>query len=216
MLAPSAFLASAAFTLPLQNVILPPSLANVDDLDKASALSSWKFLSHAEEPIKLTRGIQNAWDGPVASAAQSDLLSRAKSSIDQARLLSACAEYSGDWLRLNDEMVRISIATRLGARVCEPHTCSCGKEVDARGLHGLSCRKSAARHIRHAHLMTSYGGPLREHKFLPLRSQSASPELVARDLMKLHSFHGQEERRLRGMLPWPILSPFLTLVTRQY
>ena len=55
-------------------------------------------------------------------------------------------------LRLNDEMVRISIATRLGARVCEPHTCPCGKEVDARGLHGLSCRKSAARHIRHAHL----------------------------------------------------------------
>ena len=27
-----------------------------------------------------------------------------------------------------------------------------GKDVDARGLHGLSCRKSAARHIRHAHL----------------------------------------------------------------
>ena len=77
-------------------------------------------------------------------------------------LLSACAEHSGDWLhaspitavgmRLNDEMVRISIATRLEARACELHTCPCGKEVDARGLHGLSCRKSAAGHIRHAHL----------------------------------------------------------------
>ena len=147
MLAPSAFLASAAFTLPLQNAILPPSLANVDDLGKAAALSSWKFLSHTEEPIELTRGIQKAWDGPVVSVAQSDLLSRAESSIDQARLLAACAEHSGDWLhappitvvglRLNDEMVRISIATRLGARVCEPHTCPCGMEVDARGLHGL-------------------------------------------------------------------------------
>ena len=72
------------------------------------------------------------------------------------------AEHSSDWLhaqpitavglRLNDEIVRISIATRLAARACEPHTCLCGKEVDARGLHGLSCRKSAARHIRHAHL----------------------------------------------------------------
>ena len=41
---------------------------------------------------------QKAWDGPVASVAQSDLLSRAESSIDQARLLSACAEHSGDWL----------------------------------------------------------------------------------------------------------------------
>ena len=81
---------------PLQNAILPPPLANVDDLDKAAALSSWKFLSHAEEPIELFRGIQKAWDRPVASVAQSDLLSRAESSIDQARLLSACAEHSGD------------------------------------------------------------------------------------------------------------------------
>ena len=96
MLASSAFLASAAFTLPLQNAILPPSLANVDDLDKAAALSSSKFLSHVEEPIELTQGIQKAWDGPVASVAQSDLLSRVESSIVQARLLSACAEHSGD------------------------------------------------------------------------------------------------------------------------
>ena len=36
--------------------------------------------------------------------------------------------------------------------------------------------------------MTSYGGPLREHKFLPSRSQSASPELMARDPMELHSW----------------------------
>ena len=151
MLAPSAFLASVAFTL-LFRTPYCPTTCNVDDLDKAAGLSSWKFLSHAEEPTELTRGIQKAWDGPVASIAQSDLLSRAESSIDQARLLSACAEHSGDWLhatpitavelRLNDEMVRISIAIRLGARVCEPHTRPCGKEVDARGLHGLSRRKS--------------------------------------------------------------------------
>ena len=42
--------------------------------------------------------------------------------------------------------------------------------------------------------MTSYGGPLREHKFLPSRSQSASPELMARDPMELHSFHGHWAR----------------------
>ena len=34
----------------------------------------------------------------------------------------------------------------------QPHICICGKKVDARGLHGLSCRKSTPRHIRHAHL----------------------------------------------------------------
>ena len=137
MLAPSAFLGPAEFTLPLQNAMLPPPLANVDDLEKAAALSSWKFLSQAEEPTELSRGIQKAWDGTVASVAHSNLLPREESSIDQARLLSDCAEHSGDWLhapsitavglRLNDEMVWIYVATRLGARACEPHTCSCGK-----------------------------------------------------------------------------------------
>ena len=33
-----------------------------------------------------------------------------------------------------------------------PHTCVCGKPVDARGLHGLSCRKSAPRRQRHSHM----------------------------------------------------------------
>ena len=55
-------------------------------------------------------------------------------------------------LRLTDEMIQISVGARLGARTCEPHTCPCGKAVDARGLHGLSCRKSATRHQRHSHL----------------------------------------------------------------
>ena len=31
-------------------------------------------------------------------------------------------------------------------------TCLCGKVVDERGLHGLSCRMSAARYQRHSHL----------------------------------------------------------------
>ena len=32
------------------------------------------------------------------------------------------------------------------------NTCVCGKAVDARGLHGLSCRRSAPRQQRHSHL----------------------------------------------------------------
>jgi len=35
---------------------------------------------------------------------------------------------------------------------CKPHRCGCGKVVDARGLHGLACRKSAPRQRRHSHL----------------------------------------------------------------
>ena len=40
----------------------------------------------------------------------------------------------------------------LGSKACEPHTCVCGKAVDARGLYGLSCRRSAPRQQRHSHL----------------------------------------------------------------
>ena len=41
---------------------------------------------------------------------------------------------------------------RLGTRLCEPHTCPRGTFVDVRGLHGLSCRRSAGRHTRHSQL----------------------------------------------------------------
>ena len=44
------------------------------------------------------------------------------------------------------------MAHRLGCKVCELHTCVCGKAVHARELHGLSCRKSASRQQRHSHI----------------------------------------------------------------
>ena len=43
---------------------------------------------------------------------------------------------------------RIADALCLGA----PHKCICGVDVDSSGIHGLSCRKSAGRHVRHSAL----------------------------------------------------------------
>ena len=40
----------------------------------------------------------------------------------------------------------------IGCQICEPHICIFGKAMDVRGLHGLSCRKSAARQQRHRQL----------------------------------------------------------------
>jgi len=62
--------------------------------------------------------------------------------------LAACATHSlaSVGLRLSDEAVRVTVAHRLGCKACELHTCPCGKAVDARGLHGLCCRR---RHQRH-------------------------------------------------------------------
>ena len=44
------------------------------------------------------------------------------------------------------------MALRLGAPICESHSCRCGRRVDRLGHHGLSCRYSAGRLPRHANL----------------------------------------------------------------
>ena len=84
------------------------------------------------------------------------------SQVHRARLLAAGAPHSGAWLQavplhslalhLDDETVRIAVGLRLGARVCEPHRCRCGSQVDTLGHHGLSCKYSAGRFPRHANL----------------------------------------------------------------
>ena len=51
---------------------------------------------------------------------------------------------------MSDEVIRVAVGIRLGTKLCEPHNCICGASVDARGLHGLSCKKVSGRHQRHA------------------------------------------------------------------
>ena len=38
----------------------------------------------------------------------------------------------------------------LGATLCQPHICICGKEVESDGCHGLNCDKQIGRFPRHA------------------------------------------------------------------
>lgn len=162
MLAPSAFLASAAATLELQNEILPKQFHQFSDYCRTDALDTWSKSANISEPAHPVNKIQKVWDAAITSAAFSSLLSRSGSETDTARLLAASAPHSGDWLqappitaiglRLTDEMIRVAVGFRLGAITCEPHQCVCGTMVDARGLHGLCCRKSAPRHQRHSHM----------------------------------------------------------------
>jgi len=44
----------------------------------------------------------------------------------------------------------VAVGLRLGTSLCAPHTCPCGATVDARGNHGLACRRSMCRQSRHA------------------------------------------------------------------
>ena len=147
MLAPSAFVASAAATLPLQEAILSASVAEADD----TAVSN----------IKPRGAVWPTRPNPPTCPSTSNEPG-SQSPVDLARLKAVVTPHAGDWLhappltavgfRLSDEAIRVTIGYRLGTNICQPHTWVCGATVDARGLHGLACRKSGPRHIRHSQL----------------------------------------------------------------
>ena len=162
-LASSAFLASAAATLSLQNVILFEPIKAAEDPAISSATTTWTSLTQSSIPAEVTRHIQKAWDTPVAATVyQTILADDTNTATDIARLKAAATIHAGDWLhappikavglRLSDEDIRIAVGFRLGSRTCQPHSCLCSSIVNAQGLHGLSCRKSAPRQIRHVQM----------------------------------------------------------------
>jgi len=165
VLSPSAFLASAASTLLFQQSILPDSTWMLGDQSVESIQSLWTDLANYPKPKQHTEHTQKAWDRPVAAHHRNLFFSRVPFDVDEARLLAAESPHSGQsggWLqappitavglRLSDEVIRVVVAHRLGCKACELHTCARGKPVDARGLHGLSCRRSAPRQQRHSRL----------------------------------------------------------------
>jgi hypothetical protein len=105
---------------------------------------------------------QSSWDKPLVDKTYSELLNSQSDNYHKARLIAAAAPHSGDWLhalpisscglRLDDEAIRVAVGLRLGANLCEPHRCPCGLLVDSRGSHGLSCKHSAGRIIRHNYI----------------------------------------------------------------
>ena len=128
----------------------------------AFTLAIWKTLTPNAEPIDGMKHIQRAWDTPVAQSAYTHLQTRCDTPADTARLKAVAAPHAGDWLkappitaiglRLSDEAIRVAVGFRLGCITCQPQMCICGTMIDARELHGLSCRKSGPRHTRHSQL----------------------------------------------------------------
>ena len=60
MLAPSAFLASAAATLPLQDAILAGSVEGIEDQAVGEAMNNWTSLSQKSTPAEATKHVQKA------------------------------------------------------------------------------------------------------------------------------------------------------------
>ena len=93
--------------------------------------------------------------------------------------MAVSAPYAGDWLhalpisscglRMDDEAVRVAVGLRLGSKLCVPHTRVREAEVDARGAHGLACKRSAGRSSRHSFLNDLIWRALTKVQIPPLR-----------------------------------------------
>ncbi|XP_073960116.1 uncharacterized protein [Choristoneura fumiferana] len=156
-----AFLSSGYSTRDLFGKIINPSLGDVEVTHLAEARAAWSNTSpNGDIPCPLSHKIQRAWDEPICSSKQKQLLETSPNSTDRARLLAAGEPESGYWLQalpsmnigtvLDHTTLCLAICLRLGLKTNESHQCKCGVRVDQYGHHGLSCQRSAGRFSRHA------------------------------------------------------------------
>ena len=161
MLAPSAYLASAAGTANLVLRLLPSFLHSVTDRAVPLIMQIWQStVDPSTSPPDLTTAhLQRSWDDPRCKTVSTSLLASATDDSDRARILASQCSTSGAWLQclplsaiglhMDNDAVRVAVGLRLGANLCAPHICVCGASVNALGTHGLACKKSAGRHPRH-------------------------------------------------------------------
>ena len=166
MLAPSAFLASAAATLPLQDVIFAGLVQNIEDhtVTEAEYLRMLLMVqANTTFSTETSKHIQKAWDMQITAAMFQRLSDDdSNTSTDMARLREADAPHSGDLLHvppvtvvglsLSDDAIRIAVSYCPGCAMCQPYFCVFSAMVNKTGLHGLLCKKNVPRYIRQAQL----------------------------------------------------------------
>ena len=156
-----AFIASCNKTSEIVSRLLPEKHAAPFSASLTETLLSWKAIdSRLTEPLLTAAGVQKNWDYPVADLTMKMLIKSAPSELIRGRLLAVSAPYAGFWLnaipapslglKLDNEILRISVVLRVGAVLCRPYDCVCGVAVADTATHGLDCRKTAGKHARHA------------------------------------------------------------------
>jgi len=156
-----AFLSSMNSVSDLVEAILT-NINMVETFELSEAVEAWSLGGDdMVAPSEDRRSKQKEWDLPVATSTLKRLVATADQ-VARARLLAASCRESGVWLNaipvpslgteLDPDVLRVAIALRVGSRICEVHSCRCGRRMDEKGLHGLSCKFSAGRHPRHAAL----------------------------------------------------------------
>lgn len=122
--------------------------------DYNCALEKW---SSSFDNIPTDKTCQGSWDYIIISENINSLTFN--SATEKARFLASTVHESSAWLTalpskfigtsLDNNTFRISIALRIGAKICKRHNCRCGDIVSEDGSHGLSCLYSAGRLPRH-------------------------------------------------------------------
>ena len=115
----------------------------------------WSSAYATDFPTGPAASKQSTWDRDVTALERQTV----SDATDIALLFSVTSHHRSDWLhalplsgcglRLDDRAIRIAVGLRLGANIYEPHQCPCGAPVDARVLHGQSCRGGNGRSARH-------------------------------------------------------------------
>ena len=159
MLAPSAYLASAAGTTQLVSRLTEKLALSSEDPYVSKALASWSAGVRPETspPLGSFADRQRSWEDSRCAYLANVLSQQAISPAEKARLLAVRAPGISSWLKdltavglkLDDATLRVVVGLRLGAPFVYPHNCCCGEAVLEDGRHGLSCRKSAGRQSRH-------------------------------------------------------------------
>ena len=129
----------------------------------------------------------------MTCAASATRLKQGANECTTARLLASRAPGSGSWLsavptaslglNLNDSALRVAVGLRLGAPLVLEHQCPCGAAVDRFGHHGLSCKRSAGRHLRHNLLNDSILRALQSANVAAIREP---PGLLRTDARRSH------------------------------
>ena len=145
------------------STLLPEEIQDQEYDLRSEAEVKWKeMLRNNEEeeeetiPIPPNSVIQAEWDAPLIKQKDDQLMQRPdnQGQVDQARLLAVASEHASDWLnaipipslglKMDNMSVRLACGLRLGTKLCEPHRCQCGAQVDTSGHHGLSCGSAGA------------------------------------------------------------------------
>ena len=151
-----AFLAS---TYGVSNIV-KSIISNSDDLEITfvkDAIIAWSQLMDTV-PEKQHLEIQKKWDELFINKTCEGFLNDFQNE-NKSRFLALQENESNQWLKaypspnlgtfMDNSTFKISTALRLGIKICQTHTCKCGKIADSYGYHALRCAQSTGRLPKH-------------------------------------------------------------------